>query len=98
MENSFLDKKIIAIDDDYNSREILVSFALACGFLNFRVYSSAEEFMHSELPMLHDIDLLITDHFLGRGMDGYTLASRLKRAGFSFPILIFTATELVDFS
>ncbi|MEO6728670.1 MAG: response regulator, partial [Candidatus Dojkabacteria bacterium] len=72
---NFLEKRIIAIDDEELNRVIFEGFFSVYNFTNFRIYRTAEEFLRGE-PKLGDVDLLITDYFLP-GMNGLNLLNFL---------------------
>jgi FixJ family two-component response regulator len=81
------DPLIVCVEDVESVREAIKGLLVALGF-NAEVFSSAEEFLQSDL--LGDTSCLITDVKLG-GMSGLELQYRLTASGYRIPVIVITA-------
>ena len=82
-----LQPKIVVIDDSESIRETLMLYLDSCGFMNYEIYESAEDFRN--YCAVRKVDFLITDYVLP-GENGYDLARVIKKRGHTFPILLLT--------
>ena len=81
------DPLIVCVEDVESVREAIKGLLVALGF-NAEVFSSAEEFLQSNL--LGDTSCLITDVKLG-GMSGIELQNRLAASSYPIPVIVITA-------
>ena len=81
------DPLIVCVEDVESVREAIKGLLVALGF-NAEVFSSAEEFLQSDL--LGDTSCLITDVKLGC-MSGLELQNRLTASGYRIPVIVITA-------
>ena len=80
---------ILVVEDDPSSKKLMAAVLKENGF-HPHLSSNGEEAL-DVLDRQH-IDLIITDIMMPE-MDGYTLTSQIREAGFTLPILMVTAKE-----
>ncbi|MDL2258600.1 response regulator transcription factor [Eubacteriales bacterium OttesenSCG-928-K08] len=82
---------ILVVEDDRNTRKLMEAVLLQEHFNPI----TAQNGQHA-LDILEEqhVDLMITDIMMP-GVDGYSLTSQLRDAGYDFPILMVTAKEAI---
>ena len=80
---------ILVVEDDPSSQKLMAAVLRENGFYP-HLSGNGEEAL--DVLDRQQIDLIITDIMMPE-MDGYTLTSQIREAGFSLPILMVTAKE-----
>ena len=80
---------IMIAEDDVHIRRLMAAYLTKDGYLVLEAGDGKEAL---DLMDSSHVDLLITDIMMP-GMDGFSLASSLREAGYELPILMITAKE-----
>lgn len=83
-------RRILVIDDEQNIQDIL-KWTLSC--MGYEVVSAGSGHEGLNLFRKNSIELVLTDLNMP-GMDGWTLASRIKKKSPNTPVVLITGSEI----